>query len=87
MKQLAEPLVVDRLLLWVIASVARVGLVLIAPLVTALLPSNAARAAVSPGLLLVTAGMILGATVSLWLMLLPTERYRRWVQARYATTG
>ena len=82
---LAEPLVVDRLLLWSIASLARVGLVLMAPLVSALVHTQALRVALAPFLLLLSALMIFGATVSLWLMLAPSERYRRWVHARYAT--
>ena len=81
---LADPLVVERLLLWAFASFARFCLVLIAPLSTALVPSRAERMAVAPVLLLLTSALILGATVSLWLMLAPTERYRRWVMARYA---
>lgn len=81
---LADPLVVDRLLLWAIGSAARVGLVLIAPLVTAFVPSQELRMALAPGLLLCSALLILAATVSLWLMLAPSPSYRRWVARRHA---
>jgi hypothetical protein len=84
---LADPLVVDRLLLWSVASLARVGLVLMAPLVTALVQTQAQRLAMAPFLLLLSALLILAATVSLWLMLAPSARYRSWVNARYAPTS
>lgn len=81
---LADPLVVDRLLLWSVGSLARVGLVLMAPIVTALVHTHETRVALAPALLLLSSVLILAATVSLWLMLSPSERYRRWVSARYA---
>jgi hypothetical protein len=82
---LAEPLVVDRLLLWSVASLARIGLVLIAP-VTSLVVGGTTdlRISLVPVLLAASALMILAATVSLWLMLAPSEAYRRWVARRYA---
>jgi hypothetical protein len=85
---LAEPLVVDRLLLWSIASLARVALVLIAPLTTVLFGSTTAlRASLVSPMLGLSALLILGATVSLWLMLAPSAGYRRWVERRYARTS
>jgi hypothetical protein len=83
---LADPLVVDRLLLWSAASLARVGLVLMAPLVTELVHTQAQRLAVAPFLLLLSALLILAATVSLWLMLAPSARYQSWVEARYSAS-
>lgn len=82
---LAEPLVVDRLLLWSVASLARIGLVLIAP-VTSIVVGGTTELRISlvPALLTASALMILAATVSLWLMLAPSEAYRRWVARRYA---
>lgn len=82
---LAEPLVVDRLLLWSFASLARVALVLIAPATAVVVGSTAAlRASLVSPMLCVSALLILGATVSLWLMLAPSAGYRRWVERRYA---
>ena len=84
---LADPLVVDRLLLWSFASLARVALVLMAPLVTALVHTDALRVALAPFLLMLSSVLIFGATVSLWLMLKPSARYRRWVESRYSVTS
>ena len=81
---LAEPLVADRLLLWSVASLARVGLLLIAPLTGALAPTAELRAALVTPLLCVSSLLIVVATGSLWLMLLPSAGYRRWVARRYA---
>ncbi len=81
---LAEPLVVERLGLWGYTAIARIGLVLIAPLTSALVHSAEQRAAIAPGLLLLSALLILGACIAYWLMLAPTEGYRRWVERRYA---
>jgi hypothetical protein len=82
---LAEPLVVERLLLWSVASLARIGLVLIAPVTSVVVGgTNDLRISLVPALLTASALMIVAATVSLWLMLAPTEAYRRWVERRYA---
>lgn len=81
---LAEPLVIERLGLWGCAAVARIGLVMIAPVVTWAVPSPAERAALAPPLLAVSALLILVTCVSYWLMLAPTAGYRRWVERRYA---
>ena len=83
---LADPLVVDRLLLWSVASLARVGLVLIAPVSSALAGGTTElRLSLIPVLLAFAAVLILAATLSLWQMLAPSEAYRRWVTRRYAT--
>jgi hypothetical protein len=83
---LAEPLVVDRLLLWSVASLARVALVLIAPLTSVLVGSTTElRASLVSPMLGLSALLILTATVSLWLMLSPSAAYRRWVERRYAS--
>jgi hypothetical protein len=81
---LAEPLVVDRLLLWSVASLARVGLVLIAPLISVLVGAGEFPVAIVTPVLCGSALLILTATVSLWLLLAPSEAYRRWVARRYA---
>jgi hypothetical protein len=83
---LAEPLVVDRLLLWSVASLARVALVLIAPVTSLLVgTSTELRASLVSPMLGISALLILTATVSLWLMLAPSAAYRRWVERRYAS--
>jgi hypothetical protein len=85
---LADPIVVDRLLLWSGASIARIGLVLIAPATSVLVGGTTElRLSLVPALLAVSASLIFLATVSLWLMLAPTEAYRRWVERRYASAG
>jgi hypothetical protein len=82
---LADPLVVERLLLWSLASIARIFLVLIAPATSLLVGGTTSlRLSLVPALLTVSAAMIVVATVSLWLMLAPSEAYRRWVERRYA---
>lgn len=80
---LADPLVVDRLLLWSLASLARVGLVLIAPIFSATVGTDIGVGLVT-GALLGSAVLIAMATVSLWLMLVPSRAYRRWVERRFA---
>jgi hypothetical protein len=80
---LAEPMVVERVLLWAVASLSRLGLVLMAPVVSALTDLETRRHA-APVLLMLSALLIFSSCVSLWLMLVPSARYRRWVEARYA---
>jgi hypothetical protein len=80
---LADPMAVERMLLWAIASLSRLGLVLMAPVVT-VLTDLAARSDLAPWLLMLSASLILASCVSLWLMLVPSARYRRWVEARHA---
>ena len=84
---LADPVVVDRLGLWSAGAIARIGLVLMAPLTNALVPSAELRMEIAPGLLLLSALLILGTCVAYWLMLAPTDGYRRWVARRYATAA
>jgi hypothetical protein len=83
---LADPMVVERMLLWAVASLSRLGLVLMAPVMNAS-TDLATRREAAPWLLIVSALLILGSCVSLWLMLVPSARYRRWVEARYASIG
>lgn len=84
---LAEPVVAERMLLWALASLSRLGLVLMAPVMTAALTDLDVRRGAAPWLLALAALLILSSTVSLWLMLVPSARYRRWVDARYARGG
>lgn len=80
---LADPMAVERMLLWATASLARLGLVLMAPVVN-VLTDLTVRRDLAPWLLMLSALLILASCVSLWLMLVPSARYRRWVEARYA---
>jgi hypothetical protein len=57
--------------------------VLMAPVVSALTDLETRRHA-APVLLMLSALLIFSSCVSLWLMLVPSARYRRWVEARYA---
>ena len=79
---LAEPMVAERMRLWAVASLSRLGLVLMAPIVSAWTDLDTRRGA-APWLLILSALLILSSCVSLWLMLVPSARYRRWVEARY----
>lgn len=79
---LAEPIVVERMLLWAVASLSRLGLVLMAPVTNAWTDLETRRQA-APWLLVLSGLLILGSCVSLWLMLVPSARYRRWVESRY----
>jgi hypothetical protein len=82
---LADPLVIDRLMLWSLASVARLVLVLIAPVTSFVFGTTTElRASLVSPMLCISALFILTATVSLWLMLSPSAAYRRWVERRYA---
>ena len=81
---LAEPIVVERLALWGYGAVARIGLVVMTPVVNWLAPTAEQRAVVSPWLLVLSGFLILTTCVAYWLMLSPTEGYRRWVERRYA---
>jgi hypothetical protein len=80
---LAEPIVVERMLLWAVASLSRLILVLMAP-VTAAVTDLEMRRGAAPWLLTVSGTFILVSCLSLWLMLVPSARYRRWVEKRYA---
>jgi hypothetical protein len=80
---LAEPIVVERMLLWAVASLSRLVLVLMAPITSAVTDLEMRRHA-APWLLTVSGTLILVSCVSLWLMLVPSARYRRWVERRYA---
>jgi hypothetical protein len=80
---LVEPIVVERMLLWSVASLSRLVLVLMAPVTSALTDLEMRRSA-APWLLTVSGTFILASCVSLWLMLVPSARYRRWVERRYA---
>ena len=84
---LAEPIVVERLALWGYGAVARIGLVVMAPIVNALTPSPEQRIEIAPAMLLLSAFLILTTCVAYWLMLAPTEGYRRSVERRYAVRG
>jgi hypothetical protein len=84
---LVEPIVVERLGLWGYGALARMGLVTMAPTVTALVPSFERRAEIAPVLLLLSAFLIASTCVAYWLMLAPTAGYRRWVERRYAAAS
>jgi hypothetical protein len=81
---LADPIVVDRLALWGYGAVARIGLVVMTPIVNWLAPTAEQRAIVSPWLLTLSGILILTTCVAYWLMLSPTAGYRRWVERRHA---
>jgi hypothetical protein len=80
---LADPMVVERMLLWAVSSLSRLGLVLMAPVLNAWIDLGSLRHA-APWLLTLSALLIFSSCASLWLMLVPSARYRRWVEARYA---
>jgi hypothetical protein len=82
---LAEPIVVERLALWGYGALARIGLVAMAPIVSALHVSAERRVELAPALYMLSGFLILTTCVAYWLMLAPTEGYRRWVERRYAT--
>jgi hypothetical protein len=84
---LAEPIVVERLALWGYGAVARIGLVAMAPIVSALGISAERRLELAPGFYVLSGFLILSTCVAYWLMLAPTEGYRRWVERRYAAVA
>ena len=81
---LVEPIVVERLALWGYGALARIALVVMAPIVSALAISPEQRIEMAPAMLLLSAFLIMSTCVAYWLMLAPTEGYRRWVERRYA---
>lgn len=85
---LAEPLVVDRFLLWGVGSAARLLLVLLgvgASLVVRDLEPVTALA-FSKIVLGMTSVCGLVASVSYWLAFYPTPGYRRWVERRFSAS-
>jgi hypothetical protein len=84
---LAEPIVVERLALWGYGAMARIGLVVMAPIVNTLALSPEQRMEIAPAVLMLSAFLILTTCVAYWLMLAPTEGYRRWVERRYAASA
>jgi hypothetical protein len=84
---LAEPIVVERLALWGYGAVARIGLVTMAPIASALALTQQQRIEIAPAMLLLSAFLILTTCLAYWLMLAPTASYRSWVDRRYAAPG
>jgi hypothetical protein len=82
---LAEPLVVDRFLLWGLGSLARAALVLLGPVSELALArlEGEARLTASAIAAAVACGLALATTVAYWLTFEPTPRYVRWVERRY----
>jgi hypothetical protein len=86
---LAEPLVVDRFLLWGCGSLARTAMV-VAGAITSLveqriLPETTLM--VTVGVLVFVSACGLFTAVAYWLTFFPTQRYTRWVTRRYASSG
>jgi len=82
---LAEPLVVDRFLLWGLGSLARAALVALGPLAELCLRNlgDEGRQTFTALLLVAMGALGLGASVAYWLTFEPTPAYVRWVQRRY----
>jgi hypothetical protein len=82
---LAEPLVVDRFLLWGLGSLARAALILLGGLADALLQglTGDAREVVTAGTLAVASLLGLATAAAYWLTFNPTPAYVRWVERRY----
>jgi hypothetical protein len=82
---LAEPLIVDRFLLWGLGSLARAALVVMGPIGELCLRSlgEEGRQAFTTVSLAISGLLGLSASVSYWLTFNPTPAYVRWVQRRY----
>ena len=81
---LCEPIVVERVLLWAVGALARAILILMAPVTNALIQAPETRAAATAPLLVLAALLIAAACAAFWLMLAPSDGYKRWVERRYA---
>lgn len=86
---LAEPLIVDRFLLWGIGSLARAALIVMGPIGAWLLPGldEEGRAAFTTASLALAGALGLTTTVAYWLTFNPTAAYARWVERRYRGRG
>ena len=82
---LAEPLIVDRFLLWGLGSLARAALILLGPVGAWLLPGlgDEARGSFTTALLALASALGLATSVAYWLTFNPTAAYVRWVERRY----
>jgi hypothetical protein len=82
---LAEPLIVDRFLLWGLGSLARAALILLGPIGELALGrlSTEAQSVFVPGTLAVASALGLLTSVSYWLTFNPSPAYVRWVERRY----
>jgi hypothetical protein len=86
---LAEPLVVDRFLLWGCGSLARTAMV-VAGGIASLVEHHTALGASLPltvGVLVFASACGLFTAVTYGLTFFPTQRYARWVARRYASSG
>lgn len=86
---LAEPLVVDRFLLWGCGSLARTAMVVVGAIA-----SLAEQYILAKPSLVLTMGVFVFASacglftaVAYWLTFFPTHTYSRWVTRRYASSG
>jgi hypothetical protein len=82
---LAEPLVVDRFLLWGLGSLTRAGLIVMGPASEwALLRlEGEARLTFSAVVMVLISALGLATSVAYWLTFNPTGAYVRWVERRY----
>jgi len=82
---LAEPVIVDRFLLWGLGSLARAALIVMGPIGEFLLHGlgGAARHSFTTATLAIASALGLAASVAYWLTFNPTPAYVRWVQRRY----
>jgi len=82
---LAEPLVVDRFLLWGLGSLARAALVVMGPIGELWLTSLDAegRATFTTIAVSIASSLGLGTSVAYWLTFNPPAAYVRWVERRY----
>jgi hypothetical protein len=86
---LAEPLVVDRFLLWGCGSLTRTAMV-VAGGITSLVEHHTVLGPSLPltvGVLVFASACGLFTAVAYWLTFFPTQRYTRWVTRRYASSA
>jgi hypothetical protein len=86
---LAEPLVVDRFLLWGCGSLARTAMVVAGAIVSLVEQHVVAELSLTltVGVLVFASACGLFTAVAYWLTFFPTQRYTRWVVRRYASSG
>lgn len=85
---LAEPLVVDRFLLWGVGSLTRAGLVVLGPIsewALLHLEGDARLTFTAVGMAVISA-LGLATSLAYWLTFNPTSAYVRWVERRYRSS-
>ncbi|MCP5060696.1 MAG: hypothetical protein GY937_28700 [bacterium] len=86
---LAEPIVVERFLLWGAGSLARALMIILGPIAEYAIEYTDAAGGILLAQFVLVAASLLGlfTSVAYWLTFYPTEGYRSWVSRRFASVA